>query len=155
MHGKNIIFCQNSPQFMNTSTLHCMHAAPFLLALKQEARLSLRWKSQETSAKHARKLKVKWTSRDCTLGRALLRATVHTVRCALWLCTLHLSTWSLCTLPQRWSWWCGGKNQRLAFSRLHLDGRRLLQRRRSSKKGKARFKHLQLLLIFFAHTWVH
>ena len=25
--------------------------------------------------------------------------------CALWLCTLHLSTSSLCTLPQSWSWW--------------------------------------------------
>ena len=83
-------------------------------SLKARSRIKpeVKWKSLETSAKHARKLKVKWRSRNCTSPR-------DCAHCALWLCTLHLSTLSLCTLPEWWSWWCGGKNQRLAFSRMH------------------------------------
>ena len=99
-NNKNILFCQNSLQFMNTTVLHACSPFLFLPAWKQEAGLSL---------KLSEKVKRRAPSTLESLKLSEQAATAHwekhfsawlcSAQCALWLCTLHLSTSSLCTLP--------------------------------------------------------
>ena len=118
-------------------------------SLKARSRIKpeVKWKSQETSAKHAWKLKVKWRSRDCTLGRALLRATVHTVHCDCAHFTCQHDHCALYHSDDRGG--VVGKTNALHLvdcTSMDVD---CSKEEEAVKKDKACFKHLQLLLIFF------
>ena len=77
-NNKNILFCQNSLQFMNTTVLHACSPFLFLPAWKQEAGLSLKLSEKVKRRAPSTLESLKLSEEAAT---ALLRATVHTVHC--------------------------------------------------------------------------